>query len=51
MIDVSAGGAVHLGTEITCDGFSFESKARIQTHTHEDHMDEFDSSKGFQIFS
>ena len=48
MIDVSAGGAVHLGTEITCDGFSFESKARIQTHTHEDHMDEFDSSKGFQ---
>jgi putative mRNA 3-end processing factor len=48
LIDVTAGGAVHLGRDITCDGFSFEAQARIQTHVHEDHMDEFDSSKGFQ---
>lgn len=48
LIDVTAGGAVHLGKDITCDGFSFDAKARIQSHIHEDHMDEFDTSKGFQ---
>lgn len=48
LIDVTAGGAVHLGKDITCDGFSFDAKVRIQSHIHEDHMDEFDTSKGFQ---
>jgi putative mRNA 3-end processing factor len=47
-IDVSASGAVLLGQDIVCDGFHFDAKARIQTHIHEDHMDEFAASKGFQ---
>jgi putative mRNA 3-end processing factor len=48
LIDVTAGGAVHLGNDIACDGFAYGAKARVQSHIHEDHMDEFDSSKGFQ---
>lgn len=47
-IDVTASGAVHLGDAIVCDGFHFEALARVQTHIHEDHMEDFDSSKGFQ---
>lgn len=47
-IDVTASGAVHLGNEIVCDGFYYDAKARVQTHVHDDHMDDFDSSKGFQ---
>lgn len=47
-IDVSAHGAVMLGDKITCDGFIFGFPYRVQTHTHEDHMESFDSSKGYQ---
>lgn len=47
-IDVSASGAVHLGSSIVCDGFVYGAPVRVQTHIHEDHMDGFDSSKGFQ---
>lgn len=47
-IDVSAHGAVMLGDKVTCDGFIFGFPYRVQTHIHEDHMEGFDSSKGYQ---
>jgi|GEM_PF-352977 len=47
-IDVSAHGAVMLGDKVTCDGFIFGFPYRVQTHIHEDHMESFDSSKGYQ---
>jgi len=48
LFDVSAHGAVMLGDKVTCDGFVFGFPYRIQTHIHEDHMESFDSSKGYQ---
>jgi putative mRNA 3-end processing factor len=47
-VDVTAYGAVQLGTDIVCDGFHFGAAARIQTHVHDDHMEDFEKSKGFQ---
>ncbi len=47
-VDVSAAGAVLLGDQIACDGFHRDCLARIQTHVHDDHMDSFETSKGFQ---
>ena len=47
-IDVFASGAVRLGPDVSCDGFLHETKARVQTHIHTDHMDGFASSKGLQ---
>lgn len=47
-IDVYASGAVRLGPDVSCDGFLHETKARVQTHIHTDHMDGFASSKGLQ---
>jgi putative mRNA 3-end processing factor len=47
-IDVALSGAVMLGSDIVCDGFLAKARVRVQTHVHEDHMEEFDSSKGFQ---
>jgi putative mRNA 3-end processing factor len=47
-IEVSPSGAVLLGREVCCDGFHVDSGARVQTHIHVDHMDDFDTSKGFQ---
>lgn len=47
-IDVHGSGAVLLGSDIVCDGFIRDRAARVQTHIHTDHMDEFDSSKGVQ---
>ena len=47
-IDVLGSGAVQLGNVISCDGFIYGYPIRIQTHVHEDHMDGFDSSKGYQ---
>jgi putative mRNA 3-end processing factor len=48
IIDVTALGAVQLGPSIVCDGFHYEADARIQTHVHDDHMTDFEKSKGFQ---
>ncbi|HAM45055.1 MAG TPA: hypothetical protein DCM67_08565 [Propionibacteriaceae bacterium] len=48
LIDVSASGAVRLGPSVVCDGFLRDACVRVQTHVHTDHMDSFDSSKGFQ---
>ena len=47
-IDVSASGAVSLGSDICCDGFLRVANARVQTHVHVDHMGGFESSKGYQ---
>src|SRR5256885_1448067 len=47
-IEVSSSGAVLLGAEVCCDGFHSACTARVQTHIHLDHMDDFESSKGFQ---
>ena len=47
-IDVRASGAVALGPDISCDGFLRAAKLRVQTHIHQDHMRDFDISKGYQ---
>ncbi len=47
-VDVTAKGAVLLGDEVVCDGFVYEMPYRVQTHVHDDHMSDFDSSKGYQ---
>ena len=47
-IGVSPSGAVMLDDVVTCDGFVYSYPIRVQTHIHEDHMNGFDSSKGFQ---
>lgn len=47
-IDISAHGAIMLGNSVTCDGFVYGFPYRAQTHVHEDHMEGFASSKGYQ---
>jgi putative mRNA 3-end processing factor len=47
-VDVAASGAVLLGDHIACDGFHRERKVRVQTHVHDDHMSDFETSKGEQ---
>ncbi len=48
LVDVLESGTVCLGTEVVCDGFAVDYPYRIQTHIHDDHMREFDRSKGLQ---
>lgn len=50
IVDVLASGAVCLGSKVVCDGFAEGYPFRVQTHVHDDHMSEFDKSKGFQDF-
>ena len=47
-VDVFENGTVRLGENTLCDGYVDGFPYRIQTHIHEDHMGEFDRSKGFQ---
>lgn len=47
-VDVAASGAVLLGNSVVCDGFQRDRAIRVQTHVHDDHMADFESSKGFQ---
>jgi putative mRNA 3-end processing factor len=47
-VDVLSSGAVCLGTSVVCDGFVQGYQFRIQTHLHDDHMAEFERSKGLQ---
>ena len=47
-VDVLASGAVCLGSNVVCDGFVNGYKFRVQTHLHDDHMSDFDRSKGLQ---
>lgn len=47
-VDVLASGAVCLGATVVCDGFVDGYPFRVQTHLHDDHMGEFERSKGLQ---
>ena len=47
-VNVAASGAVLLGKSVVCDGFQRDRAIRVQTHVHDDHMADFESSKGFQ---
>ena len=47
-IDVFSGGTVRLGSNLICDGYAYGYEYRVQTHVHDDHMSEFDRSKGEQ---
>ena len=48
-VDVFSNGAVLLGPNVICDGFVHQKYSyRVQTHIHDDHMVDFDRSKGFQ---
>jgi|TARA_B100001964_G_C14162972_1_gene567657 putative mRNA 3-end processing factor len=48
-IDVLGSGAVILGEDVTCDGFHRERPVRVQTHSHSDHMKDFNRSKHGEI--
>ena len=49
IVDVYSDGAVRLGPKVICDGFvNYKFSHRVQTHIHDDHMVDFDRSKGFQ---
>ena len=50
IVDVLESGAVCLGTNIVCDGFAQGCSFRVQTHAHDDHMGDFNKSKGLQDF-
>lgn len=47
-VDVLESGAVCLGPRVVCDGYAVERLFRVQTHVHDDHMGDFDTSKGLQ---
>lgn len=47
-VDVFDNGAVRLGSNTVCDGYAMGYAFRVQTHVHDDHMAEFDRSKGEQ---
>lgn len=47
-IDVLDSGAVVLGENFVCDGYASGRAFRAQTHIHDDHMADFDRSKGEQ---
>ena len=47
-VDVFDNGTVNLGPKIVCDGYAEGYPFRVQTHIHDDHMSEFDKSKGLQ---
>lgn len=47
-IHLKSDGAILFGEGISCDGFAYDHKLRIQTHVHSDHMSGFDTSKANQ---
>lgn len=47
-VDVASSGAVLLGSSVVCDGFQRDRTVRVQTHVHDDHMRDFERSKGLQ---
>ena len=48
IVDVLDSGAVCLGENVVCDGFIQGYTFRVQTHLHDDHMADFERSKGLQ---
>ena len=47
-IGIFPSGAIKLGPKVVCDGFHRDFPIRVQTHIHDDHMHDFETSKGFQ---
>ncbi len=47
-VDVFGSGGVSLGSKIVCDGYADGCPVRVQTHVHDDHMGDFNKSKGQQ---
>jgi hypothetical protein len=47
-IDIAGSGGVMLGSTVVCDGFLSDYPIRVQSHVHDDHMRDFNRSKGFQ---
>ena len=47
-VDVFNNGAVRLGANLVCDGYAEGFDFRVQTHIHDDHMGDFNKSKGLQ---
>jgi Cft2 family RNA processing exonuclease len=47
-VHVRSDGCVRLGPTVSVDGFAEDAAVRIQTHVHEDHMVDFNRSKGIQ---
>ena len=50
VVDVLESGAVCLGENVVCDGYAEGFAFRVQTHAHDDHMGDFNKSKGRQDF-
>ena len=48
VVDVLENGAVLLGPKTVCDGYAAGCAFRVQTHIHDDHMGDFNRSKGQQ---
>lgn len=48
VVDVFGDGTIRLGPGTVCDGYAPGYPFRVQTHVHDDHMVEFDKSKGEQ---
>ena len=48
VVDVLESGAVCLGSQTVCDGYAENCPVRVQTHVHDDHMGDFNKSKGLQ---
>ena len=48
VVDVLENGAVLLGPKTVCDGYAAGRAVRVQTHIHDDHMGDFNRSKGQQ---
>lgn len=49
-LDVRGSGAVVLGPGVTCDGFHADRDIRVQSHVHLDHMRDFSTSLGGEVF-
>ena len=47
-VQLKADGTILLGDNFSCDGFSYQCPFRIQTHIHQDHMVDFNTSKANQ---
>ncbi len=47
-VGIRADGTVLFGQSVSCDGFVSGHCFRVQTHVHQDHMKDFDTSKGTQ---
>ena len=47
-IEVSPNGGICLGSKFVCDGYRYNVPFRVQSHIHDDHMNGWSNSKGYQ---